>query len=172
MRGCDSFSLTISTFSVPRARIPPQWPAGPQNLHEFSVFDLSHTISHILTQSRPEFHQSENAAVEKIPKRYNRKVILNINIIYFWTWAVLISTKSSRAHFQLFSCLAIFWDLGRKEEKTTCKVTWAKDRRAGETRKLFEHAADVRDSANTEYSTLSHIESCPLNEICPVCVWV
>ena len=102
----------------------------------------------------------------------NRKVILNINIIYFWTWAVLISTKSSRAHFQLFSCLAIFWDLGRKEEKTTCKVTWAKDRRAGETRKLFEHAADVRDSANTEYSTLSHIESCPLNEICPVCVWV
>ena len=134
-----------------------------------------------LTQSRPEFHQSENAAVEKIPKTstYHRKVVLNINIIHFWTSVLIFikyivdkKIKSSRAHFQLFSCSAIFWDLGRKEEKTTCKVTWAQDRRAGESRNLFEHAADVRDSANTEYSTLSHIEIVALNEICPVCVWV
>ena len=132
-----------------------------------------------LTQSRPEFHQSENAAVEKIPKTStnNRKVILNINIIYFWTWAVVIISQwypsnqpepnfnysASRPYFEIWT---------EKKKKTTCKLTWAKDRRAGESRKLFERAADVRDSANTEYSTLSHIEICPLHEICPVCVWV
>ena len=132
-----------------------------------------------LTQSRPEFHQSENAAVEKIPKTStnNRKVILNINIIYFWTWAVLIISQwypSNQAEpiFNYSSArpyLEIWTE--KKKKKTTCKLTcWAKDRRAGESRKLFERAADVRDSANTEYSFL-HWNLCAQWNMA-VCVWV
>ena len=73
----------------------------------------------------------------------------------------ILNYSAARPYFEIWA---------EKKKKTTCKLTWAKDRRAGESGKLFEHAADVRDSANTEYSTLSHIESCALNEICPVCV--